>query len=177
MWNVGLVLILNHVNDFVWKTRHVDYSCYPKLNMNIVYLIPYSVINVRLAAQTLSTTVSKLVSNYGSADAAKFWLMLNTFFNLMNVSKTTALSCELKPFNAPFPWTDDYEFSLLKNPFLKNFDEWFRSIEARPEACTKSVKQKMFMVYVITNDESLKITLYPAIELKVFDYAQIFIMC
>ena len=26
-------------------------------------------------------------------------------------------------------------------------------------------------------DESLKITLYPAIELKVFDYAQIFIMC
>ena len=103
MWNVGLVLILNHVNDFVWKTRHVDYSCYPKLNMNIVYLIPYSVINVRLAAQTLSTTVSKLVSNYGSADAAKFWLMLNTFFNLMNVSKTTVLSCELKPFNAPFP--------------------------------------------------------------------------
>ena len=150
MWNVGLVLILNHVNDFVWKTRHVDYSCYPKLNMNIVYLIPYSVINVRLAAQTLSTTVSKLVSNYGSADAAKFWLMLNTFFNLMNVSRTTALSCELKTFNAPFPWTDDYEFSLLKNPFLKNFDEWFRSIEARPEAYTKSVKQKMFMVYVIT---------------------------
>ena len=76
--------------------------------------------------------------------------MLNTFFNLMNVSRTTALSCELKTFNAPFPWTDDYEFSLLKNQFLKNFDEWFRSIEARPEAYTKSVKQKMFMVYVIT---------------------------
>ena len=103
MWNVGLVLILNHVNDIAWKIMHVDYNCYPKLNMNIVYLIPYSVINVRLAAQTLSTTVSKLVSNYGSADATKFWLMLDTFFDLINVSRTTALLRELKPFNAPFP--------------------------------------------------------------------------
>ena len=90
MWNGGLVIILNHVNDIVWKIRHVDYNCYPKLNMNIVYLIQYSVINVRLAAQTLSATVSKLVSNYGSADAAKFWLTLDTFFDLMNVSRTTA---------------------------------------------------------------------------------------
>ena len=143
MWNVGLVLILNHVNDIAWKIMHVDYNCYPKLNMDIVYLIPYSVINVRLAAQKLSTTVSKLVSNYGSADAAKFWLMLDTFFDLINVSRTTALLCGLKPFNSPFPWTDDYEISLLKSRFFKNFDDCFRSIEARPEAYTKYVKQKM----------------------------------
>ena len=35
-----------------------------------VYLTQYSVMNVWLAAQVLSTTVSKVLSNYGRANAA-----------------------------------------------------------------------------------------------------------
>ena len=95
----------------------------------------------------LSRTVSRLVSNYGPADAAKFWLMFNKFFDLMNVSRTIAFSRELKPFNAQFSCSDDPGFSLLRKYFLK---DWFRSIEARSEAYTKSEKRKMFMVYFIT---------------------------
>ena len=66
--------------------------------------------NVRLAAQVLSTTVSKVLSNYGPADAAgtaEFCLMFDRFFDIMNVSSTTASSRELKPFNAPFSSIDD----------------------------------------------------------------------
>ena len=61
------------------------------------YLTPYSVMNVRLAAQVLSTTVSKVLSNYGPADAAgtaEFCLMFDKFFDNMNVSSTTASSSQ-----------------------------------------------------------------------------------
>ena len=161
MWNGGLVLILNHVNDIFWKIRHVDCTSYPKLNMNIVYLIPYSVENVKLAAQTLSTTVSKLVSNYESVDTAKFWLMLNKFFDLMNISRATALPCESKPFNAPFSWTDDYGCNFQKSlktslDQLKQDQKHVLNLENRK--CLWSMPSQ--------KDESLKITLYPAIELK-----------
>ena len=61
------------------------------------YLTPYSVMNVRLAAQVLSTTVSKVLSNYGPADAAgtaEFCLMFDKFFDNMNVNSTTASSSQ-----------------------------------------------------------------------------------
>ena len=47
MWNGGLVLILNHVNEIFWKIRNMDYNSYPNLRMIIVYLTPYYVINVK----------------------------------------------------------------------------------------------------------------------------------
>ena len=42
----------------------------PKITYEHVYLNPYYVMNVRLAAQVLRTTVSKVMSNYRPADAA-----------------------------------------------------------------------------------------------------------
>ena len=53
--------------------------------------------NIRLARQVLSTTVSKVLSNYGPADAAgtaEFCLMFDKFFDNMNVSSTTASSSQ-----------------------------------------------------------------------------------
>ena len=41
-----------------------------KVTYEHVYLTPFSVMNVRLATQVLSTTFSKALSNYGPADAA-----------------------------------------------------------------------------------------------------------
>ena len=76
--------------------------------------------NVRLVAEVISTTVSKVLSNYGPADTAgtaEFCLMFDKFFDIMNVSSTTASSRELKPFNTPFLSTDDPWFSGLKNQF------------------------------------------------------------
>ena len=96
----------------------------------------------------LSTTVCKVLSNYGSADAAgiaKFCLIFDKSFDTMNVSSTTVLPRELKPFNALSLSTDDSRFSWLKNQLLKYFEDWFRSIDARPGVYTKSKKQKIFI--------------------------------
>ena len=79
--------------------------------------------------------VSKVLSNYGPADAAgtaKFCLIFDKFFDIRNVSSTTASSCKSKPINAPFSSTDDPRFSWLKNQYLKYFEDWLSSVEERP---------------------------------------------
>ena len=169
MWNGGLFLIWNHINDIFLEQQECGLQLLPKITFEHVYLTPYSVMNVRLAAQVLSTTVSKVLSNYGPADAAgtaEFCLMFDKFFDIMNVSNTTALSRELKPFNAPFSSTDDPRFLWLKNQFLKYFEDWLSSIEKRPRAYTKSEKQKMFVSP--QTYEGLKITVHCVIELVKF---------
>ena len=97
---------------------------------------------------------------------AEFCLMFDRFFDIMNVSSTTASSRELKPFNAPFSSIDDPRFSWLKNQFLKYFEDWLRSIEERPGAYTKSEKQKMFISS--QTYEGVKITVHSVIELVKF---------
>ena len=169
MWNGGLFLIWNHINDIFLEDQECGLQLLPKITYEHVYLTPYSVMNVRLAAQVLSTTVSKVLSNYGPADAAgtaEFCLMFDKFFDIMNVSSTTASSHELKPFNAPFLSTDDPRFSWLKNQFLKYFEDWLKSIEERPGSYTKSEKQKMFISS--QTYEGLKITVHSVIELVTF---------
>ena len=71
--------------------------------------------------------------------------MFDKFFDIMYVSRTTASSHELEPFNAPFSSTNDPRFSWLKNQFLKYFEDGLRSIEERPGAYTKPEKQTMFI--------------------------------
>ena len=70
MWNGGLFLIMNHINDMILEGQVCGLQPLPKIIYEHAYLTPYSVMNVRLAAQVLSTTVSKVLSNYGPADAA-----------------------------------------------------------------------------------------------------------
>ena len=109
VWNGGLFLIWNHINDIFLEDQECGSQLLPKITYEHVYLTPFFVMNVRLAAQVLSTTVSKDLSNYGPADAAgtaEFGLMFDKFFDIMNVSSTTASSRQLKPFRAPFSSTD-----------------------------------------------------------------------
>ena len=124
--------------------------------------------NVRFAAQVLSTTVRKVLPNYGPADAAgtaEFCLMSDKFCDIMNVSSTTASSRELKPFNAPFSSIEDPWFSWLKNQFLKYFKDWFRSIEERTEDIQNLRNRKCLSSQVY---KDVKITLHSVIELVKF---------
>ena len=67
---IVVFLIWNHINAIFLEDQECGLQLLPKITYEHVYLTPYSVMNVRLAAQVLSTTVSKVLSNYGPADAA-----------------------------------------------------------------------------------------------------------
>ena len=89
MWNCGLFLIWIHKNHICYE----DQECGLQLPFKITY---EQVMSVRLAAQVLGTTVSKVLPNYGLGDVARtaeFCLMFDKFFDIMNVSSTTASSC------------------------------------------------------------------------------------
>ena len=49
----------------------------------------------------------------------------------MNVSSTTALTCELKPLEAPVLQTDNPRILLLRYHILKCFEDWLKTIEVR----------------------------------------------
>ena len=167
MWNGGLFLTRNHTNDVFLEDHESRLQLLPKITYEHVSLTPYSVMNVRSSAQVLSTTVSKVLSNYANtAGIAEFCWLFDKFFDIMDFSSTTASPCELKPFNTAFSSTVDPWFSWLKNQFLKYFEDWLRLIEERPGAYKKSEKQKMFMSS--QTYEGLKITVHSVIELVKF---------
>ena len=61
--------------------------------------------NIKLAAQVLSSTVSKVWLKYGTpaaAGTAKFCSLMNMFFNMMNIRDKNSHKFELKPSLLPF---------------------------------------------------------------------------
>ena len=63
----------------------------------------------------------------------------------MNVSSTTVLTPELKPFEPSFLSTVDPRISWLKHQLLKYFGDWLTTIEVRPGIYKTCEKGKMFI--------------------------------
>ena len=92
-----------------------------KLTSAHINLTPFSVRRVRLAAQVLSETVGSVLNSFGPADAvgtAKFCLMMDTFFDCLNVKNTMKYKVYQKPFLKPS--VDDVRFAWL-DQFLDYF--------------------------------------------------------
>ena len=61
--------------------------------------------NVTLATQALSSSVSKKLTSYEPSEAtstAKFSWLMDSFFDTMNISNIQSHEFERKPFLAPF---------------------------------------------------------------------------
>ena len=71
----------------------------PKITYDHIKLISYSIMNVKLAAQVLSSTVSNVLSNYAPPDAAKytkFCLLMVVLFDAVNIRDVTSHKFDLK---------------------------------------------------------------------------------
>ena len=86
----------------------------PKLKYDHVNLTPYSVMNVRLAAQVLSETVGKVLLVTGFAEVAataNLCLMMDKFFDCLNFRKTEEHKIKLKSFLRPYRKVNDVRFT------------------------------------------------------------------
>ena len=76
-----------------------------KLTNDHINLIPFSVMRVRLAAKLLSETVSVVLNTFGEPDVAgtaKFCLIMDKFFDCLNVKNTVEHKLKNKPFLKPY---------------------------------------------------------------------------
>ena len=68
---------------------------------------------VRLAAQVLSETVGSVLNAFGPAEAegtANFCLMMDNFFDCLNVKNTVEHKVKNKPFLKPYDSVDGIRF-------------------------------------------------------------------
>ena len=76
--------------------------------------------NVRLAAQVLSETVGKVLLVTGSAEVAataNLYLMMDKFFDCLNVRNTEEHKIKLKSFLRPYSNVNDVSFVWLDGFF------------------------------------------------------------
>ena len=166
MWNNGFFLLWDHIRTVYNEDRDCGLHLLPKLTYEHVHLTPYSVMNVRLAAQVLSSTVSKTLSAYGPPDAAgtsKFCLMMDSFFDILNIRNTTEGQHKRKSFLEPFRSVNDDRFQWLQDVFLPYFESWRQSIKDRPGNFTANARNNMFISW--QTYEGIKITTLSVIEL------------
>ena len=131
---------------------HDDLTCglqlFPKLTYDHIRLTSYSKMNVKLAAQVLSSTVGNTMTQYGSpefTETAKFCCMMDSFFDIVNIRNTSEFETKSKPNLRPIYSPDDDRLSWLVNDFLGYFTTWKDSIENCPGAFDKTAKDEMFI--------------------------------
>ena len=72
-----------------------------KFTSDHINLTSYSVMRVNLAAQVLSETVDNVLNNFGPEEAEgtrQFYIMMDTFFDCLNVPNTEKHTIKRKPF-------------------------------------------------------------------------------
>ena len=89
-----MFILWNYISDIFYEDTKCGLYILPKLSNEHIKLTPHSKINVRLAAQVLSSTVSKVPLVYGSPEAKKaahFCSSMDCFFDIMNIRNTHSL--------------------------------------------------------------------------------------
>ena len=70
MWNDGQYLTWNHISKLFNDDLDCGLYLVPNITREQIKLTPFSVMNVRLAAQVLSKSVYKALHTYGPPEAA-----------------------------------------------------------------------------------------------------------
>ena len=148
MWNNQKYIIWNHVAKIVYDEVKNGLKVDTKLSYEHIQLTHFSVMNVRLTAQTLSaTTASVLRTYYGeyTYETALFCENMDNFFDALNVRNTSEGDRKLKKFLKPYRNNDDPRFDWFQNVFLKYLSDWKESIEERSGQFTLNAKDRMFI--------------------------------
>ena len=117
----------------------------------------------------LSASVAPVHEAYGPPEAAgtaKFALMMDTFFDCLNVRSASEHKFKRKPYLAPYKSLVDERFSWLEKEFLPFFEEWRISTKNRAGNYTPNARSKMFISW--QTYEGLQITSLAAIEATKF---------
>ena len=148
MWNDGKEIIWSHIVKAVQDDENKSLKLISKLREEHIRLNPYSKMNVRLATQVLSESVSKHLYTYHGPEChgtADLCMMMDKFFDLFNIKNDSEHITSIKEFLKPFKSPNDKRFEWLNNDFLPYFERWRESVEHRKGNFTTSDRKKMFL--------------------------------
>ncbi|XP_047135769.1 uncharacterized protein LOC124812779 [Hydra vulgaris] len=168
MWNNGFFLLWSHIQQIFEEQLESGLKFVPKLTNDHIHLTPYSAMKVSLAAQVLSETVGSVLANFGPPEAAgtsTFCIMMDKFFDCLNVRNTFDHRLKKKPFLKPYESLTDERYHWL-DEFLEYLRLWKVSIETRAGHYNDNSKSKMFLSW--QTYEGLKITVYSFKEVVKF---------
>ena len=166
MWNNQKYVIRNHVAKIVYDEVENGLKVYTKLSYEHIQLTHYSLMNVRLALQTLNgTEASALRRYYGhdTSETALFYENMDNFFDALNVRNKSEGDRKRKKFLKPYWNIDDPRLDSLRNVVLKYLSDWKERIKERPG-------QKMFISWQAY--EGIQILVHLVIEAKRYLLAQ-----
>ena len=124
MWNNGFFLLWSHIAGIYDEDLESGLKLVNKLISDHIKLTSYSVMRVNLAAQVLSKTVGNVLNNFDPEEAAgtgKFCLMMDKFFDCLNVGNTKEHVTKQIAFLKPYESIDDVKFVWL-DEFLNYFN-------------------------------------------------------
>ena len=127
MWNDGREIVWIHLVRAVEDDGDKGLKLIIKLNVEHIRLNPYSKMNVRLATQVLSDSVGKHLYTYHGPEChgtADLCMMIDTFFDLLNIINNIERATSIKEFFTPFTSPNDKRFKWLINDFLSYFERW-----------------------------------------------------
>ena len=148
LWNtqdiswIHIVSLYENYNELTPKGLRL---C-PKLKRAHIDLTPFSRMNVRLAANVLSDTVSRgLKRCYGDRVRATCELinMVNKWFDIMNTKSIGELFASRNPNLNVFSSLNDERLVWLEFEFLEYFNKWDRNVEQREGVYTQNEKSRM----------------------------------
>ena len=169
MWNDGMSIIWEHICQLYYQDIDNGLKLLPRLTNDHVHLSSYGVMRVNLAAQVLSASVAAVLKEFGPPEAAgtaKFALMMDKFFDCLNVRSDSEHKIKRKPYLAPYTSLVDERFSWLENEFLSYFKAWKKSTTDRVGNFTPNARSKMFISW--QTYEGLQITTLASIEVTKF---------
>ena len=165
MWNNNVYLLWSHISKFFFEDQELGLHLLPKLSVDHINLNSFSIMNVRLAAQVLSCTVSNVLAEYGPGDASEtayYCGLIDSFFDILNIKNCQEHVTKQKPFLKPFSNPNDDRFHWLINVFLNYFSNWKKSIDNRVGPFTATEKSNMFISHQTFT--GLRITTYSIVE-------------
>ena len=169
MWNNDKEIIWSHIFRLAQDELARDIKLIPKLTMNHVDLNPFSKMNVKLATQVLSQSVSNILFHYYPVEThgtAEFCSKMNQFFDCTNVRNQSEHIKTRNEMVTPYRETNDTRFDWLEEDFLKYLKDWSESIEKREGNFTLKERKQMFLSH--QTYEGLQITTKSTIELTRF---------
>ena len=165
MWCGGKDVSWMHIVDLYKDHCTGVFRLCPKLSRAHIDITSFGAMKLSLAAQVLSTTVANALEMvYGDRTSAttEFIRHMDKFFDCLNVRNLNEGQQKRKDNLKPFTDPNDPRLDYLTDDFLKYFEDWKQSVEARPGEFSKTQKNQMQLSYQTL--EGFRITVRSVVE-------------